>query len=85
MTEDADRSSKTEEPTEKKLSDARNKGNVPHSREVVNAVGLAGSVCNGLFPTIGGLRPSSNLGGDVVGCRHLFDHTSSDHQSIGGD
>ena len=40
MAEDEDRSSKTEAPTEKKLRDARDKGNVPHSREAVHAVGL---------------------------------------------
>jgi flagellar biosynthetic protein FlhB len=34
MAEDQDKSQKTEEPTEKKLKDARKKGNLPVSREV---------------------------------------------------
>ncbi len=33
MAEEADKDSKTEEPSEKKVSDAIRKGNVPHSRE----------------------------------------------------
>jgi len=33
MAEEADRDSKTEDPSEKKIADARRKGNVPHSRE----------------------------------------------------
>ncbi len=37
MAEDADKDSKTEEPTGKRLSDARNKGQVPNSREVGTA------------------------------------------------
>ncbi len=37
MAEDQDDSQKTEEPTQKKLQDARQKGNVANSREVSNA------------------------------------------------
>lgn len=36
MAEDQDRSNKTQEPTEKKLKDARKKGDVPNSRETGN-------------------------------------------------
>jgi flagellar biosynthesis protein FlhB len=41
MSEDQDRESKTEEPTEKKLQDAIDKGNVPLSREAVTFGSLA--------------------------------------------
>jgi uncharacterized protein HemX len=37
-----DRDSKTEEPTEKKTSDAREKGNVPHSREAATLASMLG-------------------------------------------
>ncbi len=48
MAQDEDKSSKTQEPTEKKLRDARRKGDVPNSREtgnmtvVVSLVGVVG-------------------------------------------
>ena len=42
MSESPDRDSKTEEPTEKKTSDAREKGNVPHSREAATLASLLG-------------------------------------------
>lgn len=42
MSEDQDRESKTEEPTEKKIQDAVDKGNVPLSREAVTFGSLAG-------------------------------------------
>ena len=38
MADDSDKDSKTEEPTGKRLSDARNKGQVPNSREVGTAL-----------------------------------------------
>lgn len=44
MAEDQDESSKTEEPTEKKLSEAREKGNVPRSQEVNHLFALAGAL-----------------------------------------
>lgn len=40
MAEEEDKDSKSEEPTEKKLQDAFEKGNVPFAREVVNAASL---------------------------------------------
>lgn len=42
MSEDQDRESKTEEPTEKKLGDSIDKGSVPFSREAVTFGSLAG-------------------------------------------
>jgi flagellar biosynthetic protein FlhB len=42
MADEHDHESKTEEPTEKKLGDAVDKGNVPFSREVVTFGSLAG-------------------------------------------
>ncbi len=42
MSESPDRDSKTEEPTEKKTSDALEKGNVPHSREAATLASLLG-------------------------------------------
>ncbi|MBF0158184.1 MAG: flagellar biosynthesis protein FlhB [Magnetococcales bacterium] len=47
MAEDTDEEAKTEEPTAKRLQDARNKGQVPSSREVLTAVMFAASI--GLF------------------------------------
>ena len=41
---DEDKDSKTEDPTEKKLSDTLEKGNVPFSKEVTNAASLLGLV-----------------------------------------
>jgi flagellar biosynthetic protein FlhB len=38
--DDQDKSQKTEEPTEKKLDEARKKGNLPVSREVANAMSI---------------------------------------------
>lgn len=43
MAEDADDSSKTEEPTAKKLSDARKKGDVPKSADIAQLASLAGA------------------------------------------
>ncbi len=44
MAETADREERTEQPTAKRLQDARDKGQVPRSRELVTtAVMLAGS------------------------------------------
>ncbi len=41
MSEDQDRDSKTEEATEKRLSDAMEKGNVPFSRDLITLGGMA--------------------------------------------
>lgn len=40
MAEDQDKDSKTEDPTEKKIADALEKGNVPVSREVTNVLSI---------------------------------------------
>lgn len=42
MAETPDRESKTEEPTEKKMGDAREQGNVPYSREAATLASLLG-------------------------------------------
>ncbi|MBF0128308.1 MAG: EscU/YscU/HrcU family type III secretion system export apparatus switch protein, partial [Magnetococcales bacterium] len=47
MAEDNDNESKTEDPTGKRLGDARNKGQVPNSREVGTAFLMLGAT--GLF------------------------------------
>ena len=47
MTDEPDKNSKTEQPTEKKLSDAREKGNVPFSRELTNFASLCAMVIVG--------------------------------------
>jgi flagellar biosynthesis protein FlhB len=44
MSEAPDKDSKTEEPTEKKISDAIEKGDVPHSREATYLASLLGIV-----------------------------------------
>ena len=44
MAEELDRESRTEDPTEKRISEAVDKGNVPFSREVVAFGSLAGTV-----------------------------------------
>ncbi len=62
MSEDADKESKTEEATEKKISDAVEKGNIPLSREMtvfVSLVGILGTlaflVSERLPPLVAGL------------------------------
>ncbi len=54
MQEETEKDSKTELPTEKKIGDALEKGNVPFSREVTNASSLAALVIVGYLyvPTI---------------------------------
>lgn len=44
MADDEDQSSKTHDPTERKLQKLRDEGNVPHSREVPNLFALLGMV-----------------------------------------
>lgn len=54
MSEDQDRDSRTEEPTEKRLRDTIEKGNVPFSREVPNFLSLAAvlAACSLLVPYV---------------------------------
>ncbi|GFO58573.1 flagellar biosynthesis protein FlhB [Geomonas silvestris] len=47
-----DKHSKTEQPTSKKIQDARSKGSVPHSREMTSAVSLICAM-TGLYATSG--------------------------------
>jgi flagellar biosynthetic protein FlhB len=49
MSEEADKESKTEEATEKKLHDSTEKGRVPHSREVAVFATVAGALLYGAF------------------------------------
>ena len=65
MAEEEDDASKTEDPTGKKLSDAREKGNVPMSQEAKNWLMLLGGlvvVCGG---TGGRVSHEGLPGGDV--------------------
>jgi flagellar biosynthesis protein FlhB len=45
MAEDTDNDSKTEEPSAKKLSDAKAKGDTPKSQDVPQLASLLGAVC----------------------------------------
>ena len=59
MSEEQDQSSKTEEPTEKKLREARKKGDVPSSKEPANLMGvlslflITAFLAPTLFPKLG--------------------------------
>lgn len=85
-----DKSQKTEEPTEKKLSDERKKGNVPNSKEVgvfmgvfslmVFTVFLLPGMSAGLMETLGILMKNPagfTIGEDVEGIRDLGNATKS--------
>lgn len=79
MAEGEDKDSKTEEPTEKKLRDAMDKGNVPFSREVpVFASTLGMLVFLVFFLPAGASRFSVTL-------RDLFDQSDAWRLSNGGD
>lgn len=49
MSEQPDRDSKTEEPTPKRIQDAIDKGNTPHSREISSFAGMVALGLAGLF------------------------------------
>jgi len=68
MSDTADHESKTEQPSQKRITDTIEKGNVPFSKEVVTFVSLAGAL---LAITLTG----------TVSTRHLFDilYGSFDH------
>lgn len=55
MSQDADRADRTEEPTEKRLREAREKGDVPRSRELANlaVLGMTAVALLALAPAIG--------------------------------
>lgn len=86
MAEDADESSKTEEPTEKKLSKAREEGNVPLSQEAKNLAMLIGAlilvatvlpflmhgIIEALVPFI---RQPEEIPTDFEGLRRAITHT----------
>ena len=56
MSEDQDRDSRTEEPTEKKLRDTIEKGNVPFSREVPNLISLLAVIAASAFIVPGAVQ-----------------------------
>ena len=68
MSEAADHDSKTEQPSQKRISDTVEKGNVPFSKEVVTFVSMAGALL------------AISLTG-TASARHLFDilYSSFDH------
>ena len=49
MSDDQDKDSKTEEPSDKKIGDTLEKGNVPFSREITNVVSVFAFVLIGYF------------------------------------
>ena len=55
MAETPDKESKTEEPTEKRFRDAREKGNVPHSREAATLASMLGILIVAGFFLAGGV------------------------------
>ena len=55
MAETPDRESKTEEPTEKKMSDALERGNVPYSREAATLASLLGILIVASFFLVNGV------------------------------
>ncbi|MGS4883863.1 flagellar biosynthesis protein FlhB [Roseibium sp. MB-4] len=67
MSEEADKDSKTEEPTEKKIQDAIEKGNTPVSKEAPVLAMLIGALLIGGFAITSGVR---QLVSDMV---HLLD------------
>lgn len=60
MAEEADRESKTEEPTEKKIQDAIEKGNVPVSREAATLASLIGMLLIASFYLASGVGELSS-------------------------
>ena len=80
MAEDQDEASKTEEPTQKKLSDSRKKGEVARSQEVNHFLLLLGGA---LFLLV--LAPYT-LGSIYISLAALFEHAHEfqvDYNSIG--
>ena len=62
MAEDSDKESKTEQPTEKKIFDALEKGNVPFSREVPTLVSFVAMLLGmTFFAYSGGVQLSGSL------------------------
>ena len=90
MSEAPDRESKTEEPTEKKMGDAREKGNVPYSREAGTLASLLGILIVTSFFLVNGvahLKSSLHRLVDNPGAWSLEGHADAAllFQSIGLD
>ncbi|MBC7284383.1 flagellar biosynthesis protein FlhB [Hoeflea sp.] len=79
MAEGEDKDSKTEEPTEKKIRDAVDKGNVPFSREVPVFASILGMLIYLVF-----FLPSS-AGRFVEALRDLFEQADGWRLTTGGD
>jgi len=79
MAEDTDRSSKTEEPTSRKLEEARRKGDVAKSTDLAAFMALSGAIAT---VAIGGPWIMSRL---VVGLRPFIEHSEDfDLSGLGG-
>lgn len=79
MAEGEDKDSKTEDPTEKKIRDAVNKGNVPFSREVPIFASILGMLVYLVFFLPSGASRFS------VTLRDLFDQSNAWRLDNGGD
>src|SRR5579871_2919479 len=80
MAEDTDKESKTEEPTEKKISDALEKGNTPHSREAATFASMIGILIVLAFiigPQAGSVARDMSLLIDSPGGFSLADGTAA--------
>ena len=61
MADEPDKDSKTEEPTEKKIRDAYERGFVPFSREAATLASLLGILMITSFFLVGGVGPPQLL------------------------
>jgi flagellar biosynthetic protein FlhB len=69
---DEDKSSKTEQPTGKRLGDAANKGNVARSMEIANFATLAGAAASLIFLAPWMMKRVTNLSVSFIGDAHLY-------------
>ena len=69
---DEDKSSKTEQPTGKRLSEAANKGNVARSMEIANFATLAGAAASLVFLAPWMMKRITNLSVSFIGDAHLY-------------
>jgi len=75
---DEDKSSKTEQPTGKRLSEAANKGNVARSMEIANFATLAGAAAALVFMAPWMMKRVTLLSVSFIGDAHLYP-TDSEH------
>jgi flagellar biosynthetic protein FlhB len=69
---DEDKSSKTEQPTGKRLGEAANKGNVARSMEIANFATLAGAAASLVFLAPWMMKRVTNLSVSFIGDAHLY-------------